>query len=343
MALTDKVCFDRVLPVDMQRPLPGRVMTMAIGKTRAAFQIAKLWPNGTTLRVRFIGGTPDQHNLVRQHAAQWTEHANLKFEFGSAPNSQIRIAFADDGAWSYIGKDALSIPADQPTMNFGWLDEGVILHEFGHMLGMIHEHQNPIDNPIVWNKPVVNAALSGPPNFWDQQTIDHNMYAKYDLNQINGSSLDPLSVMLYSFPASWTENGFHSEPNESLSEIDRAFAARVYPRTQMPAGPITLPVFEGVTEAEIGQPGEEDLYVFEAKTASRYTVQTDGPTDVVMTLLREDGGLVAQDDDSGEGRNARISVELSPGTYTVQVRHYNSSSGTGLYGIRVSREHAPAG
>jgi hypothetical protein len=340
MAVTDKVCFDRILPLEMQRPLAGRMMTLGIGKTRAAFQIAKLWPNGSTIRIRFIGGSAAQQALVRQHAVKWTEHANLVFEFGSAPNSQVRIAFADDGAWSYIGKDALGIPADQPTMNFGWLDEGVILHEFGHMLGMIHEHQNPIDNPIVWNRPVVDAALSGPPNFWDQQTIDHNMYARYDVSQINGSSLDPLSVMLYSFPASWTENGFHSDPNESLSEIDKAFARRVYPRAEGPVAPVELPVFEGATEASIGQPGEEDLYVFTANSASRYTVETDGPTDVVMSLLRQDGGLIAQDDDSGEGRNARITAELSPGTYTVQVRHYNSAGGTGRYGIRVSRERA---
>src|SRR3546814_1258342 len=75
-------------------------------------------------------------------------------------------------------------------MNFGWLDQGVVQHEFGHMIGMIHEHQNPRDNPIQWDKPAVNAALGGPPNNWDQDTIDHNMYTKYDVSQINGSEFD---------------------------------------------------------------------------------------------------------------------------------------------------------
>jgi hypothetical protein len=142
MAITDKACFDRVLPNETRRPRSGRMLILASGPTRAAFQVAKLWPNGSTIRVRFLGGTPAQEAQVKQHVVKWTEGANLQFEFGDAANAQVRIAFNDDGAWSYIGTDALSIPAGQPTMNFGWLDEGVVLHEFGHMIGMIHEHQN---------------------------------------------------------------------------------------------------------------------------------------------------------------------------------------------------------
>jgi hypothetical protein len=91
---------------------------------------------------------------------------------------------------------------------------------------------------------VVNAALSGPPNSWDQDTIDHNVYAQCDVTQINGSALDPESVMLYSFPASWTVNDFHTDPNEALSAVDREFAARVYPRGA-PTTPVELSVFEG--------------------------------------------------------------------------------------------------
>ena len=50
-------------------------------------------------------------------------------------------------------------------MNYGWLtpdsddDElrRVVLHEFGHALGLIHEHQNP-EGGIEWNEPAVKAA-----------------------------------------------------------------------------------------------------------------------------------------------------------------------------------------
>jgi hypothetical protein len=337
MAHTDKVCFDRVLPSELSRPLVGRVMTMSIGPTRAAFQIAKLWPNGTTIHIRFLGGSGQQQAVVKQFAPEWAQHANLRLEFSNSPIAQVRIAFNDDGAWSYIGTDALGIPSNQPTMNFGWLDQGVVQHEFGHMIGMIHEHQNPISNQIQWNKPVVNAALSGPPNNWDQATIDHNMYAKYDLNQINGSQFDSDSVMLYSFPASWTLNGFHTDPNEELSSVDKDFARRVYPRNDNGGSttPTELTVYEGATQAAIGQPGEEDLFTFAIRSSGRYTIETEGTTDLVMSLYGPAGTIIAQDDDSGVDRNPRISADLSPGKHTLQVRHYNEAGGTGKYGIRV--------
>lgn len=342
MPTTDKICFDRTLPGELNRPLVGRIMEIAIGKTRAAFQIAKLWPNGTELHVRFINGSSTQQNIVKEFAPQWASFANLKLIFDNATNSQIRITFNDnDGAWSYIGTDCLSIPRDQPTLNLGWQDEGVVLHEFGHALGMIHEHQNPRNNQIQWNKPAVSAALSGPPNFWDPDTIQHNMFDKYAVSQINGSDFDSKSVMLYSFPASWTLNGFHSDPNEKLSEVDKTFARRVYPSQQSPiASVVEIPVYEGGVAADIGKAGEEDLYKFTTKNQGRYTIETDGSTDLVMTLYGPNNQTtkIAQDDDSGEGRNPKITADLAKGDYFVQVRHYNTASGTGQYAIRVSRQ-----
>ncbi len=338
MAQIDKVCFDRILPSNLYRPPAGRMLTLAKGPARAAFEIAKLWTSGKTLHIRFLNGTAQQKQIVKQFAPQWTEHANLKFVFDDAPTAEIRIAFNDEGAWSYIGTDALGIPKDQPTMNFGWQDGGVVLHEFGHMLGMIHEHQNPNGNSIVWNEPAVIKALSGPPNNWDLATIRHNMFDKYNQTQINGSQLDPASVMLYSFPAEWTLNGFHSAPNEVLSQIDMAFAKKVYPKQPgVGTGPVELPVYEGALAASIGSPGEEDLYKFKARTPGRYTIETEGPTDLVMTLYGPNNTLIAQDDDSGVDRNPRIVSQLIAGEYLVQVRHYNRAGGTGTYSVKVSK------
>jgi tyrosinase len=59
-------------------------------------------------------------------------------------------------------------------------------------------------------------------------------------------------------------------------------------------------------------------------------------TDVVMKLFGPDSQteFVAEDDDSGPGTNPRISADLLPGTYYVQVRHFDPSS-TGNYQIKV--------
>ena len=46
--------------------------------------------------------------------------------------------------------------------------------------------------------------------------------------------------------------------------------------------------------------------------------------------------LVASDDDGGAGSNPLVSVDLQPGTYYVQVRHF-SEDATGSYRILVTR------
>ncbi len=341
-----RVCFDRFLPPNPYQPQPelsdAQKMASASDAVRAAIVIGKRWPNNSTLRVRFMGGSADEQQVVKTFAPKWSDHGNIKFDFNNAPNAEIRISFdSTDGAWSYIGKDCLGIPLNQATMNLGWQDEGVVLHEFGHALGLIHEHQNP-EGGIQWNRDNVIRDLSGSPNFWDLETIEHNMFEKYDQELINGTVLDKLSIMLYTIPKTWTTNGFRSEPNDVLSSMDKTFiaSAKGYPKTTTGVtGPKELPVAELTpTQAAIGTPGEEDLFRFTATKPGSYTVETMGSTDLIMSLFGPNSQTqqVGQDDDSGDGSNAKITADLVPGTYFVQIRHYNTAGGTGAYGVTVS-------
>jgi hypothetical protein len=93
------------------------------------------------------------------------------------------------------------------------------------------------------------------------------------------------------------------------------------------------------TATSIGQAGEEDLFTFKARTAGRYPIETEGETDLMMTLFGPDSQtrLITEDDDSGQGYNPRITVDLVPGEYFVQVRHYNRTSGAGAYGVKVDK------
>ena len=240
---------------------------MVGGKQRAISLIGKQWANGSTIKIRFLGGTQDQQDMVTQIAPQWTLHANLDFEFTNHPRADIRVSFDEsDGAWSYVGTDNADIPIHAATLNLGWLDQSVILHEFGHMIGLSHEHQNP-DGGIEWNEAQVIADLSGPPNFWDEATIRHNVLNKYTADQLHGTEFDPESIMLYAFPDSWTSNMGATQENSDLSDQDRAFIASsvMYPGRAAPdpsGGEATpLEVFRG-KEASISTGGEEDLYSF---------------------------------------------------------------------------------
>lgn len=103
-----------------------------------------------------------------------------------------------------------------------------------------------------------------------------------------------------------------------------------------PTQPLLLTVDGPAAQAEIGEGGEVDVYRFAVATLGQYTIETQGPTDVVMALFgpNDRNSRVTEDDDGGQDRNAKISSRLTAGTYHVEVRHY-FPTGSGLYGISV--------
>lgn len=335
-----KICHDRILPQEVARLQPAIRTRGGGGALRAIIEFRKMWVNGSKLRVKFMEGSAAKQALVKEQAQWWSKHANLTFEFIDVPDAEIRIAFdANDGAWSYIGTDCRKIPQSEPTMNLGFLDGGTAGHEFGHAIGLGHEHQNP-DGGIEWNEDVVIRDLGGPPNSWTPDQVRHNVLEKYQANQIRGTKFDSESIMLYFFPGEWTKSGKGTKANETLSNLDTSFIAseRAYPRTATEAVELKVNASKA-TSAKIGEPGEEDLFTFNVKTGGRHTIATSGNTDVYMKLFGPSSStdLIAEDDDSGAGANARVIADLIPGQYYAQIRHFNKANGTGTYRIGVNR------
>jgi hypothetical protein len=143
-------------------------------------------------------------------------------------NGNVRISFVGGaGSWSLVGTDCLHSAPDEVTLNYGWIDVPTIIHEFCHVLGMIHEHQNPKGNTIKWNENAVYEWAAHTQG-WDQQTTYNNIIMRYSYDQVNGSDFDPQSVMLYFFPGSLTIDGIGTQQNMRLSPLDVIWIEKMY-------------------------------------------------------------------------------------------------------------------
>lgn len=102
-----------------------------------------------------------------------------------------------------------------------------------------------------------------------------------------------------------------------------------------------IPVNDVATiKAEISLPGEKDQYKFKVQEDGAYSIETEGRTDLIMTLYGPDdeNKLIKSDDDSGSNRNPKIGEYLKQGVYYIRVEHYDSANGTGTYSIKVTKE-----
>jgi hypothetical protein len=233
----------------------------AKGKVALAWAQNRLWRTGRTLRVRFLDAdaTPAQIKVVMDAANEWTKYANLKFEVSSAPEAEIRITFRPSRIfWSHVGTNALVIQNDRPTMTLGLFENGqprsdyrrYVLHEFGHAIGCVHEHQTPIAG-IKWNLPVVYRYYKELCN-WTEADVNNNVinvYAQASTNHdyprdkapANIPVLDPIradqspsfdgaSIMIYTILKEHTLDGFSVAWGYELSEDDKKFIAAMYPQ-----------------------------------------------------------------------------------------------------------------
>ena len=265
-----RICVQQIAPKDKQ--LFSNIVCEScsnpeiVQKLQAAFWIKKIWSPGASIKIAFLGeptnvrrtplrllsdpnypGQPlDPIQLEIEELSikdalkkicneRIVPITNLDIKFVEDPSeANVRIGFdVSQGTWSNVGTDCLEIKdPTKPTMNFTWFDTPTAIHEFGHMIGMVHEHQNPKNN-IEWDKEKIyqwGAATQG----WDKETTDVNIIEQYNVDIYNSTIYDPCSVMIYSLPAGLTLNNMSIPGNLRLSALDVEWISEMYPGGKKP-------------------------------------------------------------------------------------------------------------
>jgi hypothetical protein len=209
---------------------------------------SQLWDLGDDpLLYKFMdgkyGGHENQRKKVRETIPEWSQYANVTFkEAGKDEPAPIRITFdPSDGSWAIVGNHSCKEDEGRATMNLGWVngfnstlhreERAVILHEFGHALGMFHEHQSPAHGNQTVVDPKAAIEFYKKTQGWSEEEVMEQVVRPYNENDVsNFSQVDTKSIMHYFQPSEVT-SGPSIEYNYVLSDLDKAYMVINYPRS----------------------------------------------------------------------------------------------------------------
>ncbi|MCB9199307.1 MAG: hypothetical protein H6596_02335 [Flavobacteriales bacterium] len=192
-----------------------------------------------TLKVSFLNGNKEVQRRIRQTASKWEKKCAVRFDFGDHADPDIAISLVRGmGTWSKVGVLSRDDRKQgEASMNFDDLVprsrerayNQYVLHEFGHALGLIHEHQSPKAG-IQWDTVAVYKHFKEKYK-WSEERVWRNFFQSFSREQLNCSEFDPASIMIYAIHPNWTKDGKGVKRSSEISAMDAAFVARLFPKS----------------------------------------------------------------------------------------------------------------
>jgi hypothetical protein len=158
----------------------------------------------------------------------------LSLQLVESGPADIRVSLpVSGGAQSEVGILARVVLDPRPTMTVAFTDtiaedrlRALVLHEFGHAFGALHEHQRA-DAGISWNKPNVYAYYAREYG-WGTTVVDAQIFKPHDAALKASPAFDRMSVMMYAILPGFTTNDFVQGWNTRLSPADVQLFRELY-------------------------------------------------------------------------------------------------------------------
>lgn len=289
-----------------------------------------LWDPGTVIKVKFLSGSKALQNKIIPLAKEWEKYANVKFNFVNSGDADIRVFIGDgNGHDSYIGTVCKSIDSRDETMNLDSADvagsdaflKTVVLHEFGHAIGLLHEHSSPISG-IKWDKE--NMYKEYAKIGWTKEDVDFQVFSVYKKSYTNGTKYDNKSIMHYPINPGETLDGYTIDWNMQLSTGDVELIKALYPMKGKRKNEVTrinIQNFNGIRlEGNEVKMGISLFPAFDLKTGSK-----GGRVKMIFKFYDEEGYGFADEDGTYEenGVVATLRTVLLPANKTIRYNQNN--------------------
>lgn len=108
---------------------------------------ARSWANKKVYYTFNSNVTAQFKNEINKAINEWRKQSGLEFIERTNQTNYIEFILGDDGSYSQVG----CVGGRQYiNLDKSWADSGTAMHEIGHAIGLLHEHQSWIyhDNPM---------------------------------------------------------------------------------------------------------------------------------------------------------------------------------------------------